>query len=301
MPRSVASTFAAAVESFFRARHDLKPKTVRGYRGSLERFDAWIGGGTVADLNARNVNEYIASIADHRFMARNDARALKLLAKWLVIAGYVKSDPLASVAAPKTPKWKPKPFAPDLVPVIIESAGDSRTGARDRAIIALSIATGARPQEIHRLRWPEDVDLARGLITIGETKTDAGTGRRIPIPPQVVAVLHEYIDRYRTPGPGPLWLHFKTNKPLTENGFFAIHHRLRNSLRKQGIPGYQAYRARHSGITNMVKAGYSTLVVQQLAGHKSPVVTQHYFGGLSDNEIVALPDAFTKAYGRVLN
>lgn len=302
VPRSVTSSLKDAIKSFELSRHDLKPKTMRTYLGSLVRFDGWIGRGTIADLTAENVNAYVASVADHRFMARNDARALRLFSRWSVQAGYLKADPLISVAVPRTPKWRPKPFETEMVPVILESAGDSRTGFRDRAIIALSLATGARPQEIHQLRWPQDVDLAGALIFIREetSKTEAGH-RTIPIPPQVVAVLHEYIDQYRTPGTGPLWLHFRTNRGLTENGFMAIHHRLRDHLRRQGIKGYQAYRNRHSAITNFVKAGLSSLVVQRLAGHKSPVVTQHYFGGLSDTEIRALPDAFTKAYGRVLN
>jgi site-specific recombinase XerD len=293
---------ADATQSFRISRHDLKFKTLRTYVGSLGRFDSWVGKGSVADLTADNANSYIASVIDHRFMARNDGRALKLFSKWLVRAGYISTDPLISVSVPKTPKWRPKPFAPEVVPVILEASGDSRTGARDRAIVALSMATGARPQEIHQLRWPQDVDLVNGLVMIREetSKTESGH-RKVPIPPQVIALLHEYIDRYRSPGPGPLWLHFRTRRALKEAGFMAIHHRLRDYLRRQGIQGYQAYRNRHTGITDMVKAGLSTLVTMQLAGHKSPVVTQHYVGKLSDSDLRSLPDWFTKSHGRVLN
>ena len=84
--------------------------------------------------------------------------------------------------------------------------------------------------------------------------------------------------------------------PFTHYGFLEVHHRLRDRLREEGINGYQAYRLRHSGITNRVRRGMSTLVVQKLAGHKSPVTTQHYVGDLSEAELMDLPDAFGATY-----
>ena len=55
----------------------------------------------------------------------------------------------------------------------------------------LGLHAGLRDKEIRTLRW-EQLDLNRNILVVGETKTDAGTGRRIPINSE----LREALDSY---------------------------------------------------------------------------------------------------------
>ena len=52
----------------------------------------------------------------------------------------------------------------------------------------LALNTGMRASEIRGLRW-EQVDFLAKSLTVGKSKTAAGTGRVIPLNPRAVAVL----------------------------------------------------------------------------------------------------------------
>lgn len=292
MARSSSSPLAGAIETF-RLSHDhvLKALTMRSYMGSLRRYADFVGDGPISLLDDDNVTRYVASIADHRYMARSDCAVLKVFAKWCVQAGYFQRDPLASVRTPKVPKWRPKPLADNVAERAIELAAEHPTlGLRDKAIVMLSLDTGARPNEIRQLRFPEDIDLGKRLIFIREETSKTSSGHRtVPFSARTAVAVRDYIERDRPEKRGPLFLNAHGD-PFTHYGFLEVHHRLRDRLREEGLNGYQAYRLRHTGITNRVRNGVSTLIVQKLAGHKSPITTQNYVGDLSEAETMALPD-----------
>lgn len=301
MPRSRASLLSAAIERFREAHeHVLKALTMRSYMGSLMRFQNFVGPkATVADLDPENVDRYIASVADHRYMARNDCAVLRVFARWCEKAGYTQEDQLRSVRSPKVPKWRPKALPRSTADRAMELAGEHPTlGLRDRAIVMLSLDTGARPNEIRQLRYPDDVDLDRRLIQIREETSKTASGhRRVPISPQVANVVREYVERDRPEKSGPLFLNAHGD-PFSYYGFLEVHHRLTKALRSEGIMGYTAYSLRHTAITAKAKA-LPTLVVQKLAGHKSIVTTQNYVGDLTDDDLLRMPDIFSQTYGRV--
>ncbi|HEY8861017.1 MAG TPA: tyrosine-type recombinase/integrase [Candidatus Limnocylindria bacterium] len=299
--RSPKTPLRSAIESYARhhaARHS--KLTQRTYGGAFTRFCAFVGDASIADLNATHVNRYVASCGTHRFMARGDTAALKSLAKWMVKAGILQADPLAAVITPKVPRSRARPLDDRLIPQLLKVASETTMGARDRAIVALALSTGARPNELRQLRYPEDIDLDYGLIRIREetSKTPAGH-REVPIDPQVIALIDDYLKDYRPHQPGPLFLNAHGD-PLTYYGFAAIFYRLRDTLRELGLPGFTAYRMRHTGITNMARTpGYTAFDIQVLAGHESMETTRKYVQRRSIAELRRLPSPLTTVYGRI--
>src|SRR5262249_29767335 len=73
----------------------------------------------------------------------------------------------------------------------LDEAKGSRTSGR-RALIATLVFAGLRISEACELRW-RDVDLAKGRITVGKAKTDAGAWREIDIRP----VLRDELAAYK--------------------------------------------------------------------------------------------------------
>jgi integrase len=69
--------------------------------------------------------------------------------------------------------------------------GKARPDPRTRTLFATAICTGLRVGELLALRW-QDVNPARGRLTVVDSKTDAGTGRQIDIWPELHAVLVSY-------------------------------------------------------------------------------------------------------------
>lgn len=298
MPRSLSTSLTKAIESFDRSRWDLRPTTKRGYLKSLQRFARTHA--TLADLTAENVNDYLASVADHRTMARNDCIAFRQLSKWATQSSIFPTDPLAGVSLPKGRGGRRKPFADAEVREIIHAAADSITGVRDRAIVVVGLSAALRPRELWQLLL-SDVALREGWLTVRleTTKSEAGE-RTIPLDPQAIAVLDAYINDHRGPKAGPLFLNAHGD-PFHYYGFMAIFARITKRLEAKGID-FSAYRMRHTGITNWARpgVGLNAPTIQQLAGHKSIVTTQGYIGRLSREDLAGLPSAFSKIYGRAV-
>ncbi len=295
MPRSPDISLAEAVESFLRSRWDLAPRTKQGYEKSLRRFARRHD--LLAELSAENVNAYLDRVADHRTMARNDAIALRQLAQWATKAHIFAQDPLASVALPKGRGGRREPLPDVDIPAIIAAAEESALGIRDKAIVMLAIAAALRPAELWQLDL-DDVDIRGGWLVVRRdtTKTDAGA-RTIPLEPQIVAVLAEYVEDHRPPRDGRLFLN-AYGDPFRYWGFMAVFSRLRARLKDRGVE-FSAYRQRHTGITNWIRAGVPAPIVQQLAGHRSFVTTQGYVGKMQKSDLARVPHAFSQLYGKV--
>lgn len=296
MPRALSASWTSAVESFSRSRWDLKKTTKTGYLGSYRRA-AKYGFQTIGDLTLANVNDFLESNADHPTMARNDAIALRQLAKWATKNGIFKVDPLAALSLPRGRGGTRHAFTDKEVPMIVAAASASGFGPRDRAMIVTAISASLRPIELFGLDL-SDVNLPEGSLQVRleTTKTEAGQ-RDIPLDPQAVAALDEYIKDWRGHKDGPLFLNARGD-PFKYAGFRSVFVRLGKRLKEQGIQ-FQPYRMRHTGITNWVRMGTQSLVVKELAGHKSVVTTQHYVDRMSKADLRKVPNAFTALYGRI--
>ena len=80
------------------------------------------------------------------------------------------------------------------------------------------LCCGLRPIEIHRMEWSW-IDFENLIFTVGKSKTEAGTGRKLPIPPQLKTSLIEH----KLKGQNDEWVfvRFKNHKlPLDENAFY---------------------------------------------------------------------------------
>src|SRR5205085_4202067 len=63
--------------------------------------------------------------------------------------------------------------------VLLRECRASRSRSLPVAVV-LALETGMRYSEIRLLQWRQ-VDFVRRVVTVGKSKTDAGTGREIPL------------------------------------------------------------------------------------------------------------------------
>jgi integrase len=92
-----------------------------------------------------------------------------------------------------------------------DEARADRSHIARRAIIATLVFAGLRIGELTQLRW-RDVDLAGNRITVGEAKTDAGTGRIIDLLPALRDELAAYKATRTAAAPtGPTELVYPTS------------------------------------------------------------------------------------------
>lgn len=295
MARSLSTPLSEAIASFLRARWDLKANTIRTYRLALGRFAKQYD--TVGDLTADNVNDYLASIAPSRTMARNDAIALRQFSQWATKSRIFLRDPLEAVALPRGHGTRRQPYSDKEVAAIIATAGESSSGVRDLAIVLTALTTGMRPAEVWALDI-SDVDLRRGFVRVRPETTKTAAGERtVPLDPQCVAAIDAYICDERPRADGKLWRNNHGDE-MKFGGFMAIWHRLRDGLKNQGID-VKAYRARHTAITDWAMSGVPTAITQQMAGHKSIVTTQLYMGRAGIDDLMRYRSSFSQRHGRI--
>ena len=301
MPRPMTTPLATEIVTFTDAQHNLRPKTRSEYRASLERFDSWLGHGTLRDLDPGRVNAYITLKveAGHPYIARNDMATLKVFAKWLVQARHLTNNPLVSVAVPTVSQKGRAPFADRELETILRATYDARypaIGHRDHLIVKLALWTGLRLNELRTLRWPDDIDLRDGMLYVRASKTDAGI-RGVPLDDQIRADIAAYVRSYRPLGeqPGPLFLNVN-GEPFTYHAFARVQGRIRSRLKTSGID-YKIHRMRNTWANRARSLGWDILDIQQVGGWTDAAMVKRYAGNKSASELRRLP-SMASAFGR---
>jgi integrase len=77
---------------------------------------------------------------------------------------------------------------------LIDACADSRSRSLLPAVL-LALNTGMRYSEIRLIRW-EQVDLVRRTVCVGKSKTDAGTGRTIPLNARATEVVKFWSEQF---------------------------------------------------------------------------------------------------------
>jgi len=146
----------------------------------------------------------------------------------------------------------------------------------------LALHAGLRDKEIRTLQWRR-IDLSKRLLTVGETKTDAGTGRTIPMNDGLHAAFLEYADWF-TDQFGkrqPEWYVFPFGKPRPNDPT-----RAQTSLKtaktawpfareKANVNG-RFHNNRHTFVTDLAESGAGDEVIRDMAGHVSRDMLKHY-------------------------
>jgi integrase len=87
------------------------------------------------------------------------------------------------------------------------------------AALALDLNTGLRDKELREIRW-EQIDLVhKKALTVGKSKTEAGTGRVIPLNETAIAALETHAAWYtrRFGECRPEWFVFAFGTPLPKD------------------------------------------------------------------------------------
>jgi integrase len=159
----------------------------------------------------------------------------------------------------------------------------TRSPIRNRLLVLLSVKAGLRAGEISKLAWEMVVDGSGAIaatLELPDRTAKKGSGRRIPIHPELRTALTAWRDL--TTGSGPV---IKSERgvamtPASVVNWFAV------AYRAVGLTGCSSHSGRRTFITRAARlvhrAGGSLRDVQVLAGHSSIQTTQRYIDGDSD-------------------
>jgi integrase len=148
------------------------------------------------------------------------------------------------------------------------------------AALALDLNTGLRDKELREIRW-DQIDLVhKKALTVGKSKTEAGTGRVIPLNETAIAALEAHAAWYtRQFGEcRPEWFVFAFGSPLPADPTRPItsFKTAWIKVRKQaGVKG-RWHDNRHTLVTELSESGAGDEVIMSIAGHVSRAMLSRY-------------------------
>ena len=170
-------------------------------------------------------------------------------------------------------------FAPQEKAALLAAAADRRSPAICPALI-LALHAGMRDSEIRRLRWAQ-IDLQKAILTVWESKTDAGEGRTIPLNSEAKAALSGHANWYLKEfgETRPEWFVFPFGKPRptdptrSATSFKTVWANVKEVV---GVSG-RWHDNRHTFITDLAESGEaSDETIRDIAGHVSKQMLKHY-------------------------
>ena len=261
----------------------LSEHTISAYRRDLDTYLEWLvseGVTDTAEISATVVGRFIAdrSGADPAPAATSLARLQSSVRGWhrfLAREGIEPDDPSGRLRPPKAPRRLPKALTIDQVESLLGApSAEDPLGIRDRALLELLYATGARVSEAVGL----DVDdLAHGDVL--RLRGKGSKERIVPIGSFARAAVDAYLTRVR-PGlavkgraSARLFLGAR-GAPLSRQSAWLV---IRAAAENAHITAeVSPHTLRHSFATHLLQGGADVRVVQELLGHASVATTQIY-------------------------
>lgn len=235
----------------------------------------------------RFLNKYVgyskANVSKIRMTLR---RVLRKAQKQKLIG----ENPAEDIVLPRVTEGKRRPITDEERALILKQVPKHYAGA----MVLTMLCCGLRPAEIRRMEW-DWIDFDNAILTIEKSKTKAGTGRKIPMPPQLVKALQEH--KAKNLNEQYVFVRCKNpSLPMDENAFYHAWHNFKREMdvangakvyRNQIIESTLAedlepYLLRHTFCTDCQAAGVPINVAKELMGHSDISVTAKIYTHMVD-------------------
>ncbi len=272
--------------SFLVTERGRAANTIAAYRRDLSAYTRWLTthGTSVDTVDTATLVEFVvdrrAGGAAVSSIARQLA-AVRTLHRYLVIEGERADDPTADLEGVRVPAGLPKPLSEaDVTSLLDAVVGTEPIDLRDRALLELLYATGARISEACGLSMG-DIDFDARLVRLfGKGAKE----RIVPFGRVAAAALDEWFSprgrvllvpaQWRRRNDAEAVFLNRRGGRLTRQAAWAV---VKGYGERAGLHGeLSPHVLRHSCATHMLDHGADLRVVQELLGHASIATTQVY-------------------------
>lgn len=295
---------ARALDAYLRhvtVERGLSAHTIAAYRRDLDGYRAWLDAEGIADtaeVTPAVIDRFIAqrASAEPPPASTSLARLQSSVRGWhrfLAREGIEADDPSGRLRPPKAPRRLPKALTIDQVERLLAApSAEEPLGIRDRALLELLYATGARVSEAIGL----DVDdLSHGDVL--RLRGKGSKERIVPVGSYARAAVDAYLTRVRPElaakgrASARLFLGAR-GAPLSRQSAWLV---IREAAeRAQITAAVSPHTLRHSFATHLLQGGADVRVVQELLGHSSVATTQIY----THVSVDALRDIYATSHPR---
>lgn len=282
-----------SVDSYLRhltIERGMAKNTLLAYKRDLNSYLKYLdelGLDSLSQVQENNVRDFAQQLVTNKLMvATSVARtlaAVRGLHKFLLFEGTVETDVAATVKPPKAPRRLPKAISIQEVERLLKASGpepDDVSGAtdlirvRDRAILELLYATGARVSEVVNIDLDDLID-PEIIRLFGKGSKE----RIVPVGRYAQAALQAYLVRVRpslamlSKGTPALFLNQRGSRLSRQSIWQIISDAAQSAKLEQEV---SPHTFRHSFATHLLEGGADVRVVQELLGHASVSTTQIY-------------------------
>ncbi len=275
----------ALIESFLNyliVECGLSDNTIKGYKSDLRNFSNYLQGEGIKqfhDLRAKMIVTFIENEKQRGLSENSISRSLvtiKMLYKYMIMEGKISVNPMSSVSTLKLQKHLPEVLHYKAVEEILRAPDcNDKLGIRDKAILELMYATGARVSEIASIKvsW---INFDYGYI---RCQGKGSKQRIVPMGAEASKSIRRYLQEVRPflvkiEGDEPLLFLSRTGKKLRRENIWSI---VKKYAVKAGIrSNISPHTLRHSFATHLLEGGADLRSVQEMLGHSNISTTQIY-------------------------
>lgn len=260
--------------------------TVQAYRRDLLQYQEWLQSRGLSPLTVGHddltqlVAERRATDAATSSIARQIA-AIRMLHRYLAVEQYRTDDPAARLDGVRVPSGLPKPLTEAQIVSLLDAViGNEPVHRRDRALLELAYATGARVSELVGLSVG-DFDFDESLVRVfGKGSKE----RIVPFGSAAALALDEWFgpsgrvrmvpDRWKRRGDAEAVFLNQRGGRLSRQGAWLV---IKKYGERAGITDHLSpHVLRHSCATHLLDHGADLRIVQEMLGHASISTTQIY-------------------------
>jgi len=282
--RKLPPIFSVAAADWLKTRTSVAPSTTRSYKLAISNLTQDFGKQLLCDISAQDLAAYQTRRKRDGVSNRTVNLELGVLRSilrrhrmWEAIAADV--DFLKEAPSPG------RALTADEENHLLDAASKSRC-RNLYPVVMLALNTGMRASEIRGLTW-QQVDFLDNALTVGKSKTMAGTGRMIPLNPRALAVLTHWRGLFAGAQPEHyVFPHEKYGLAGNERQPCAWEtdplqpmHRWKvawESARKTAGISCRFHDLRHTFVSRLAESQASDSTVMALAGHVSRAMMERY-------------------------
>jgi len=275
---------------------DYRDRTKSDHRAAINRLRSWMAEREMVEMveaiTSPIASEFVSTAlrgtSTHTRTANKIISGLSSYWRWMERQGFADSNPWRGKSLPKPRRGvaadtRERAFtAGEMIALFNPPANHQGKYNSLSDLMMVATLSGMRIEEICQLRV---MDIADGLFTVNQSKTKAGTGRKVPIHPDLEGIVSQRMSG----GKGPKDYLFSENKPTGWDGARSMASSKRFGYYRKAVDVDDQVEGQRRGrvnfhsfrrwfVTKCQEANVGEQVVAKIVGHKSQTQT---FGGYS--------------------